>query len=100
MVIAQPSVEVKPMEITTQLDNDHAEKLAYIQEHTHQNIAEILIQAIDLYYQQLQPIQKSPLEVLQEAGLVGCFEGSPDLSSHYKSTIHEYLDRKHSPDQS
>lgn len=87
------------MEIATQLDNDHAEKLAYIQAQTHQNVTEILKQAIDLYYQHLQPTQKSPLEVLQEAGLVGCFEGSPDLSSNYKSIIHEYLDQKYPPNQ-
>ena len=88
------------MEIAAQLDSDHAEKLAYIQAQTQQDVTEILNQAIDLYYEQLKPTQKSPLEVLQEDGLVGCFEGSPDLSSNYKTIIHEYLDQKYPPQQS
>lgn len=87
------------MEIATQLDNDHAKKLTYIQEQTHQDLTEILNQAIDLYYERLNPAQKSPLEILTEAGLVGCFEGNPELSSNYKSTVHEYLDQKYFPEQ-
>ncbi|ASC74164.1 hypothetical protein XM38_051390 [Halomicronema hongdechloris C2206] len=72
------------MDIVTQIDDNHAKKLAYIQQHTNQDLSEILNQAIDLYYEQLNPPSKSPLEVLQEDGLVGCFEGDSDLSSNYK----------------
>ncbi|MBE9077984.1 CopG family transcriptional regulator [Romeria aff. gracilis LEGE 07310] len=86
------------MEIATQLDNDHAKKLAYIQAQTHQDLTEVLNQAIDLYYKQLNPTQKSPLDILTEAGLVGCFEGAPDLSSNYKSSVNEYLDQKYPPE--
>jgi hypothetical protein len=84
------------MNIATQLDDNHAAKLTYIQAQTQQNVDEILQEAIELYYQRLQPIQKSPLAVLEEAGLVGCFEGSSDLSSHYKPIVQEYIDQKYS----
>jgi hypothetical protein len=86
------------MNIATELDSNHAAKLTYIQTQTQQNVDEILQRAIDLYYQQVQPMQKSPLEVLQEAGLVGCIEGSPDLSATYKPIVQEYVDRKHLSD--
>lgn len=39
------------MEVTTQLDDNRAEKLAYIQQHTNQDLSEILNQTIDLYYE-------------------------------------------------
>lgn len=87
------------MEIATQLDDNHAEKLTYIQQHTNQALSEILNQAIDLYYEQLNPTTTSPLEVLQEDGLVGCFEGDPDLSKNYKAKVYEYLDQKYPPQQ-
>jgi hypothetical protein len=88
------------MNIATEFDDNHAAKLTYIQSQTQQNVGEILQQAIDLYYQQLQPIQKSPLEVLQEARLVGCFEGSPELSIEYKSIVQEHLDQKYLTNES
>jgi hypothetical protein len=40
------------MHITAQTDDDHADKLTYIQQQTQEEIAEILNRAIDLYYQQ------------------------------------------------
>ncbi len=83
------------MNIATQLDDNHAAKLTYIQAQTQQNVDEILQEAIELYYQRLQPMQKSPLAVLEEAGLVGCFEGAADLSSHYKPIVQEYIDQKY-----
>jgi hypothetical protein len=88
------------MNIATQLDDNYAAKLTYIQAQTQQNVDEILQRAIELYYQRLQPIQKSPLAVLEEAGLVGCFEGGSDLSSNYKPIVQECLDQKYSASQS
>jgi hypothetical protein len=84
------------MHITAQFDDDHADKLAYIQQQTNEEFGEILSRAIDLYYQQLQTPAKSPLDVFEEAGLVGCMEAEPDLSSAYKSHIQNYLENKQS----
>ncbi|NJN49711.1 MAG: hypothetical protein HC805_08040, partial [Alkalinema sp. RL_2_19] len=46
------------MNIATELDAAHAEKLTYIRSQTQQDVDEILREAIDLYYQQLQSAQK------------------------------------------
>ncbi len=88
------------MNIATQLDDNYAAKLTYIQVQTEQNVDEILRQAIELYYQRLQPMQQSPLAVLEAAGLVGCFEGSSELSSNYKPIVQEYVDQKYLSNQS
>lgn len=42
------------MNINTQLNESAEAKLAYLQQMTHQNLEEILQQAIDVYYQQVQ----------------------------------------------
>ena len=31
------------------------------------------------------PAQKNPLQIFTELGLVGCFEGEPDLSTNYET---------------
>lgn len=42
------------------------------------------------------PTQKTPLEMFEELGLVGCIEESdPDLSTNYKPLIHQYLQEKY-----
>lgn len=87
------------MHITTDFDEDHAGKLTYIQEQTNQDISEILNQAIDLYYQRLKPAEQSPLDIFQELGLVGCIDAEPDLSSNYKSVLHEQIRTKYDQEQ-
>lgn len=85
------------MEIKTQIDPNHAAKLTYIQQQTRQDIAEILGQAIDLYYEQLNPASTNALQAFEEAGLVGFIDAAPDES--YQSVIHNYLAEKHQQGQ-
>lgn len=85
------------MEITIQLDSEHAEQLAYIQKHTHLDPVTVINQRIEQEYAKLQASQPSPLQIFEEAGLVGCFEGSPDLSSNYKSLVADYIDSQNQP---
>jgi hypothetical protein len=85
------------MEIKTQIDSSHAAKLTYIQQQTQQEIAEILGQAIDLYYKQLKPAPANALQAFQEAGLVGFIDA--DVSKSYRSEIHSYLTEKHQHNQ-
>jgi hypothetical protein len=80
------------MEINTQLDLSHTEKISYIQQQTRQDITAILNSAIDLYYATLQPPAINALQAFQSAGLVGCMEVDP--SEPYQSVIHDYLDQK------
>jgi hypothetical protein len=73
------------MQIVIQLEDDAVSKLTYIQQHTGQDTEAILKAAIEQYYQQLQPQQKTALDIFQDLGLVGCIDADPDLSTHYKS---------------
>ncbi len=45
--------------------------------------------------EQFQAAHKTPLEIFEDLGLVGCFEGDPDLSTNYKAIITDHLDEKH-----
>ncbi|MEL6352958.1 MAG: hypothetical protein AAFR58_14465 [Cyanobacteria bacterium J06627_28] len=99
------------MYIKTELDNDSAEKLARIQQQTNQDVAQIIGHALTLYDQQLQPSnqledteaqpsKKSPLEIFQEMGLVGYLkDGDPDLSTNYKTLVHQEIEERHAREQ-
>jgi hypothetical protein len=77
------------MEIATQLDDDHAGKLAYIQTQTSQDLTEILNQAIDLYYQKLNPTQDTPSSTALEDPLIGLFSGSPNLATQAEEILQQ-----------
>jgi hypothetical protein len=55
--------EDKIMQLITQLDDDAANKLTYIQQQTGQDTEAILKTAIEQYYQQLQTPQKTALDI-------------------------------------
>jgi hypothetical protein len=86
------------MRIITHLDAA-ANQLAYIQQHTGQDTEAILKAAIEKYDQQLQPQQKSALDIFQDLGLVGCIDADPDLSTNYKSVISQSLEQKYEQGQ-
>lgn len=47
-----------------------------------------------------EPTQRTPLEVFEELGLVGCIEdGPPDLSTNYKPLISQYIEEKYEREQ-
>lgn len=82
------------MEITIQLTDDQARKLTYIQQQTNQDVADLVSQAIEQHYEQLQGSQKTPLDIFEELGLVGCIDGDPNLSASYETVINDYLNEK------
>jgi len=87
------------MQIEIQLDEERARKLAYIQQQTQQNAAEMLRQAIDQSYERLVPqspqsAHKTPLEIFQESGLIGSIEADPNVSANYKSILRETIQQK------
>jgi hypothetical protein len=82
------------MQIITQLDDDAANKLTYIQQQTGQDTEAVLKAAINQYYQQLQPPQ-TPLEALTQSGFIGCGSAEPDLSANYKTVLQEELQKKY-----
>jgi hypothetical protein len=79
------------MEITTQLDDNHAGKLAYIQTQTSQDLTEILNQAIDLYYQKLNPAQEIPVSNDLQDPLIGLFSGSPNLATQSEKILQQEI---------
>jgi predicted metal-dependent hydrolase len=83
------------MEIQAHLTEVEAQKLSFIQEKTQQDLIEILKKAIDLYYKTLQIPQKTPLQILEESGFIGCCSVESDLSTTYKSVLTEKLNKKY-----
>lgn len=83
------------MYVTAILDDEQAGKLTYIQQQTNQGVEEIISKALDLYYEKVKSeaatlamqsspsSDKTPLEIFQELGLVGCIKDvDPDLSTN------------------
>ncbi|WP_295622008.1 hypothetical protein [Chamaesiphon sp. GL140_3_metabinner_50] len=59
------------MQIIIQLDPEAARQLEEIQNHTNQDSALVIQQAIGLYYQQLQPHRQFYMETKRHYELVG-----------------------------
>jgi Ribbon-helix-helix protein, copG family len=84
------------MRVNARLDSDRANKFDYIRQRTNQGTSEIMKVAIDLYYERLrQETTVKPLQLLQQAGLIGCAEGESDLSANYKQYLTESLNEKY-----
>ena len=75
------------MQLEIELDNDSVEKLAYIQKQINQDVNDVIKQAIQQYYNQIQTNEISALTLFRELGLVGCIQGDPDLSVNYKTKL-------------
>ncbi|MEH2374528.1 CopG family transcriptional regulator [Nostoc sp.] len=82
------------MRINARLDEEYADKLAYIQQQTNQAVTDVIKSALELYYQQLQQ-QKNPFSMLTETGFIGCGEADPKLSVNYKSILRDGLKAKY-----
>jgi hypothetical protein len=75
------------MDVSQKNDGEHIGKMNCVRQQPNQ--------AIDPYSQPLQPPEKTPLEIFEELGLVGCIDGEPDLSINYKPLIHQHLQEKY-----
>ncbi|MEH2307157.1 CopG family transcriptional regulator [Nostoc sp.] len=83
------------MRINARLDDEYADKLAFIQQQTNQAVTDVIKSALELYYQQLQQEQKNPFSMLTQTGFIGCGETHPDLSVNYKSILRDGLKAKY-----
>jgi predicted metal-dependent hydrolase len=82
-------------QITTQIDRETTDKLTYIQQQTNQELPEILSAAIKDYHQKLkQKKQKTPFQLLEESGFIGCCSVESDLSVNYKQVLATELEAK------
>jgi len=83
-------------QINTQIDPATTDKLTYIQQQTNQTLSDILRDAIDSYYQKLKHQHpKTPFEILEESGFIGCCSVESDLSMNYKQVLAEELEAKY-----
>lgn len=82
------------MQISIQLDDEHAQKLAYIQQTTQENTLETIQQAIELRYQQLQEKTHDPLAKLKQSSFIGSFEAETDFAENSENILHSLLSEK------
>ncbi|MBE5230931.1 MAG: hypothetical protein INR81_18250 [Microcystis aeruginosa PMC 728.11] len=82
------------MQISIQLDDEHAQKLAYIQQTTQENTLETIQQAIELRYQQLQEKTHDPLAKLKQSSFIGSFEAEADFAENSENILHSLLSEK------
>lgn len=92
--IAEPNRRT-PMRISARLDEDRSRKLAFLAAATNLGKSAILQQAIDVYYEQMSTARRRPAEILNQAGFVGCGEGTRELSERYKEDLRELVSAKH-----
>ena len=83
------------MRINARLDEEYADKLAFIQQQTNQAVTDVIKSALELYYQQLQQQQKNPFLMLTQTSFIGCGEAHPNLSINYKSILRDGLKAKY-----
>lgn len=83
-------------QINAQIDLETTDKLTYIQQQTNQALSDILRAAINDYYQKLkQKNKKTPFELLEESGFIGCCSVESDLSINYKEVLTTELEAKY-----
>ena len=83
------------MHLDVELDPNHAKKLEYLSHQTHTVASDVLIQALDFYYQEIKHKQQNPAEILRSTGFIGSLEAEADYSENYKQTLTEALEKKH-----
>ncbi len=81
--------------VDIQLDEEYAQKLAYIQQETDQDTVEAIKSSIDLRYQQLQQQKTDPLAKLKQSKFIGCFQGETDLADNSQTIARSMLSEKY-----
>ncbi|ASF45664.1 hypothetical protein [Methylovulum psychrotolerans] len=78
------------MQITTELDSQHWEKLQALKQSLQKESAELIALAIDeLFVKNVGVTEgKNAYQLMQQSGFIGCMEGDGSFSENYKS----YLD--------
>jgi hypothetical protein len=85
------------MEITIQLDSEHAAQLTYIQQYIQLDPTAILSREIEREYQELQSNSIS-VNPLSHSSFIGCFQGSADLATNSKSITNDVMMAKFPPE--
>ena len=92
--------EEKPMQLNIELTSEYESKLFYVQQRTELKDLKATIEAaIDAYYNQLEPIQKTALEIFRDSGFIGCAQGDENLSTNYKSVVNAAIQERFNQSQ-
>ena len=83
------------MRINARLDESHARKLELLRRRTGHRVSDLIKEAIDLYYEEVQATPERPADALAKAGFIGCGEADPVLSENYKQLLTDSLAAKH-----
>jgi len=75
------------MKISTKLTHKQTQKLAFIQEKTKKSTNEILLSALEYYYQQLLNTSENHLEKFSTLDFIGCIESEPNLAENCESIL-------------
>lgn len=86
----------KGCRVNARLDAKRSAKLDHLKRRTGKSTSELVKRGIDLLYEDEREREPTnPLQALQDAGLVGFWEGPGDLSVRVKEEYGELLGRKH-----
>lgn len=82
------------MQISTNLSEEIASKLAYLQQETNLTAEDVIQTAIERYYQQLQQQKQSAnsIERLKQSSFIGCFSGAPNLAENSEAILNEIFE--------
>jgi len=83
------------MRINARLTDELTRELMALERTTCQSRSEIVRAALERYFDDARPSERSAGDAIHAAGLVGCGEAEADLSGSYKSLLRESLERKH-----
>ena len=79
------------MHIEAELDEIHAERLLHLQQKLQKPMVEVVAEAIDALNDAILKRHETHgeriLRIMEEEGLIGCFEGEENLSVEYKKYL-------------
>jgi uncharacterized protein YecT (DUF1311 family) len=89
------SIAQEYMQINIELNDEYKSKLLYVQQKTDlKDVKAVIEAAIDAYYEQLEPPQKTALEIFRESGFIGCIQADANLSANYKSIVRSAMQER------
>lgn len=71
-----------------------AGKVAALRKRTRKSTSAILVEAIERYYEAMDPVGADPAQILEQTGFIGGAVGPPDLSNRYKDHLLAGLRKK------
>jgi hypothetical protein len=83
------------MRLNARLSEGLTQKLVALERTTGQSRSDIVRAALERYFDDVCRPGGSARDAILASGLVGCGEAAAELSTNYKSRLHEGLERKH-----